>query len=118
MKKYLIFTSVVFHIVIIISLFWIVPFFYSSIQSGKEWASASENSEIGIVENVSVIKRDNVINIGYHISLNGNAIYLSGSSDKKYKVGDKLDIHISEHPYPPLDTLMITILGVHRGVDD
>lgn len=118
MKKYLIATSIVFHIVIIISMFWVVPFFYNSIQSGKEWTSARENSEIGIVENVSVIKRDGVVHIGYQISLNGKLIYLSGASDRKYKVGDNLDIHISEHPYQPLNSLMVTILGVHRGVDD
>ena len=118
MKKYLIATSIVFHIAIITSMFWVIPFFYNSIQSGKEWASASKNSEIGIVENVSVIERDGVVNIGYQISLNGKSIYLSGSSDKKYKVGDNLDIHISEHPYQPLNSLMVTILGVHRDIDD
>jgi hypothetical protein len=118
MKKYLIVTSIIFHVLILLSLFWLIPFFSNSIESGREWASASENSEIAIVEDVSVVNRDGVFHIGYEINLNGEVIYLSGSADKKYKIGDEVDVQITEHPYKPLNTLMVTIQGVHRGVDN
>ena len=87
-------------------------------EAGAEWASASENSEIGIVKDVTILSRDGVNHIGYEIDLDGQTLYMDGVSDKKYKVSDKLDLSITKHPYGPLNSLMITILGVHRGLDD
>lgn len=118
LKKYLIVTSIIFHVLILASLIWIVLFFKNSFEAGSEWAAAAENSEVGLVKDVAVIRRNGVPYVGYEIELNGQLLYLSGASDKKYKVNDEVDISISEHPYGPLNSLMITILGVHRSVDD
>ncbi len=114
MKNYLMVTSIIFHLVLLLSLFWIVPFYSRAIEEGANWAEASQNSEVGTVNDVALLEREGVRYVGYAIETGGSTLYLSGTTDDIYRIGDEVDLLISKHPYEPLDTLMVSILGVHR----
>lgn len=114
MKKYLMISSVILHSIIIVALFWLAPFFSDSFEQGKEWATATDNSEVGLIEDVAIISRGDTQHKGYAINLNGERIYLTSTSQETYRVGDAVNVFIAKHPYAPLNTLMVTILGVKR----
>ena len=113
-KNYLVVSSVIFHALILLSLFWIVPFFSRSVEMGTDQVDKLHNPEVGKVEDVSTLLRDGVPYNGYRININDKILYVTGSGDKKFRVGDEVDLSITEHPYKPLNTLMISILGVSR----
>ena len=109
LKKYLMVSSVILHLVILISLFWIIPFFTQSMKAGKTWAESIKTSESGVVKDVSEIVRDNLKYRGYWINYKDQNLYVMGTGTDEIEKGDKVNVIVNEHPYGPLKTLMVTI---------
>ncbi len=109
LKTYLIVTSVILHIAIILSLFWIVPLLNHSRDVGKLWLESPKKSEIGVVKNVSEIVRGNLKYKGYLVNYKGQDLYVMGTGADEIKKGDAVNVIVSEHPYRPLKTLMVYI---------
>lgn len=109
LKKYLIVTSVILHVAIVLSLIWVVPFLTHSMEVGKSWSELSKKGEIGVVENVSEIVRGNLKYKGYLVNYKGQNLYVMGTGTDEIKKGDVVNVMVSEHPYSPLKTLMVVI---------
>ena len=113
-KNYLVVSSVIFHLLILLSLFWVIPFLSRVSDISGDNVASYLSPEVGTVKDVTSIERDGVRYNGYKLELDGKDLYVSGSGDKLYRVGDDVDLSISEHPYGPLNTLMVSIHGVSR----
>ena len=87
-RNYLIVSSVIFHILILLSLFWIIPFFNHAAEMGVENIENFQSPEIGMIEDVSTITREGVAYNGYKIDLAGVALYVAGTGDATYRIGD------------------------------
>jgi hypothetical protein len=109
LKKYLMVSSVILHLVILISLFWIIPFYTQAMKAGKTWAESINTSESGVVKDVSEIVRDDLKYRGYCINYNDQNLYVMGSSMDGIEKGDEVNVMVNEHPYSPIKTLMVTI---------
>lgn len=114
LKKYLIVSSVIFHIIFLVSLYWVVPFFSRTAEMASRNVDSFQNPEVGTIESVSTLNRKGIPYNGYKIGLDGQSLYVTGNGDETYRVGDEVDLSITEHPYEPLNTLMINIMGVSR----
>ena len=108
-KKYLQVTSVLFHLAIVTSLFWIVPFFIHSANVGESWANSIIEAETGVIEEVSEIIDGKLKYKGYKVKYNEQSLYVSGLSSDDFKKGEIVNVMVNEHPYQPLETLMVTI---------
>ncbi len=113
-KGYLVISSVILHLLILLSLFWIIPFFSKTAEMGAAQFDSFQDPEVGVIEDVSTISRDAVSYNGYKIRFNEDTLYVAGTGDEIYRVGDEVDLSITEHLYKPLNSLMITILRVSR----
>ena len=109
LKGYLIVTSVIFHLGIVIALFWIVPFFAHARDVGKQWTESSASSQTGVVENVSEIVRGDLKYKGYWLKYEGQDLYVQGLESDGIQKGDAVQVTINEHPYEPLKTLIVTV---------
>jgi len=111
LKQYLLVSSVILHLTIIISLFWVVPLFTHAMEADKSWAeSANKNkSETGVVKDVSEIVRGKLKYKGYLVSYKDKNLYVMGNDLDKIKKGDVVNVMIDEHPFSPLKSLIVTV---------
>jgi hypothetical protein len=108
-KYYLIGTSIFFHAIILISLFWIIPFFNNASTAGKSWAESAMNPDKGIIEDVSTLEQDGLKYQGYKINYNDRTLYTMGTGNDEFEIGQTVNVMVNAHPYGPLKTLMVTI---------
>jgi hypothetical protein len=114
MKKiiigYCIVSSIILHIVVVGVAIWIAPTMMGAIKAGKQWAHINKNTESGIIKDIStIIEGDNKYN-GYAIEHKGKLLYVMGSPEDKYSIGDNVKIAINKHPYEKINSLMVVIL--------
>jgi len=109
LKQYLIASSVILHLAIALSLFWIIPFFTHSMKVGKSWAESSSKSENGVVKDVSEIVRGNLKYRGYLVNYKKQNLYVMGTGADDIEKGDVVKVMVNEHPYGPLKTLIVTV---------
>jgi hypothetical protein len=57
LKKYLMISSVILHLVLVLSLFWAIPFITESMNIGEEWVKSMNTSESGVCPKFSSIMR-------------------------------------------------------------
>jgi hypothetical protein len=78
-------------------------------KASKTFTESIKTSESGVVKDVSEIVRDDLKYKGYCINYNDQNLYVMGSSMDGIEKGDEVDVMVSEHPYGPIKTLMVTI---------
>ncbi len=109
-KIYLMASSIVLHIVLIVFLFWAEPFFSNASKSAKELAQSLQSpGEKGIVADVSEIIRGEYRYKGYLIKYNGQDLYVMGTGRDNIEKGDQVNVLIQEHPYTPTKSLMVVV---------
>ena len=97
------------HVIIVVSLFWIIPFFNNAINVGKSWAESNNNATGGIITDVCEIEKEGLKYRGYKILYNEKDLYVMGTGVEDCKTGDYVKVLINQHPYGPLKTLLVTI---------
>ncbi len=109
-KMYLIASSIVLHIVLIVVLFWAAPFYSNALESSKEMAQSFQGKgEKGTVANVSEIIRGEYRYKGYLLKYNGQDLYVMGTDNDNIVKGDQVNVLIQKHPYAPLKSLMVVV---------
>lgn len=109
-KMYLMASSIVLHIVLIVFLFWAAPFLSHASKAAKELTQSIQSpSEKGIVADVSEIIRGEYRYKGYLIKYNGQDLYVMGTGKDKIEKGDQVNVLIQEHPYAPTKSLMVVV---------
>jgi membrane protein implicated in regulation of membrane protease activity len=109
-KIYLMASSVVLHIVLIVFLFWAAPFYSNASKAANELAQNMQSSgEKGIVTDVSEIIRGEYRYKGYLIKYNGQDLFVSGTGRDTIEKGDQVNVLIQEHPYAPTKSLMVIV---------
>lgn len=109
LKIYLIVTSVIFHLGIAMSLIWIIPTISHACKVGTQWAKSTSTAETGVVEDVSEIIRGDLKYKGYWLKYEGQNLYVQGLDSDEIQKGDAVQVIVNEHPYGPLNTLIVTV---------
>ena len=109
LKTYLIVTSVIFHLGIAMSLIWIIPTISHACRVGTQWAESTTIAKTGVVEDVSEIMRGNLKYKGYWLKYEGQDLYVQGLDSDDIHKGDTVHVTVNEHPYGPLNTLIVTV---------
>jgi hypothetical protein len=108
-KGYLIITSIIGHLLVVISLFWLIPLYTNAISVGKSVTESMKKASHGKIEDLCEIEQNGKKYIGYKISYNDKPLYVMGIGPDEHKIGDTVKVLISDHPYGPLKTLIITL---------
>ncbi len=109
-KIYLMASSIVLHIVLIVFLFWAAPFYSNASKAANELAQSIQSpGEKGIVTGVSEIIRGEYRYKGYLVKYNGQDLYVTGTGKDTIEKGDQVNVLIQEHPYAPTRSLMVIV---------
>jgi hypothetical protein len=92
LNKYLVVTSVIFHIAILISLYWIIPY-YENVQEGfKVGVNSSNYENNAIVRDISEISRNGFKYEGYLVEMDGQDLYIPSTGDNSFIVGEEVKV--------------------------
>jgi len=109
-KMYLMASSIVLHIALIVFVLWASPFYSNASKAGKQWAQSIQNpGEKGIVADVSEIIRGEYRYKGYLVKYSGQDLYVMGTGKDNIEKGDQVNVMIQEHPYAPTKSLMVVV---------
>lgn len=107
-KIYLMITSVVLHIALIVFIIWAMPVFTG--KAGGQWEqNVQTKGDLGVVADVSEIVRGENRYRGYLVKSNGKDLYLAGDPGSNLEKGDQVRVMLQEHPYAPSKSLMVFI---------
>lgn len=105
LNKYLVVTSVIFHIAILTSLYWIVPY-YKNIQGGFETGVNSSNYENNaIVRDISEISQNGLKYKGYLVEMDGQDLYIPSMGAESFIVGEEVKVMTMINSFNDLNTL-------------
>jgi hypothetical protein len=110
--KYLIVTSVVFHILLLASLYWVLPYYNYMQDTVKTNMDSHKQENYAVVKNVTEISRNGLKYKGYLVSMDGQDLYVQGTGDDSIAVNEEVKILINVHPYKDLQTL--TVIAVKK----
>ena len=96
-KGYLIFTSVIFHLALVGSLYWILPLYNDALHTTESLVESFEQESLGTVISKSEISRGDLTYKGYLVKYNGMDLYLPGVPNNKIEIGDQIQIITYEH---------------------
>jgi len=113
LKGYLILSSVILHLLLLLALIWAVPFFQNAEKSGRQMAEAMKEENIAVVEDVSELSKNEYKYNGYKINYNGRILYVTGAGEDAIKAGDRVNVVIAEHPYLPTKSLIVSIMKIN-----
>lgn len=113
LKGYLIVTSVILHLLLLLALIWAVPFLKNADKSGRQMVEAMKEENIAVVEDVSELTKNEFQHKGYKINYNGKILYVMGAGEVEIKTGDRVNVMISEHPYSPMKSLIVSIMKIN-----
>jgi len=108
-KNYFIATSVLFHLLASIALFWIVPIFINAQHFAADWKKISAKAETGKILDICNLERNGFFYQGYSIDYHGKSIYLMGNSRNDYKIGEEVKVIVSDHPSGLRKTLIVML---------
>lgn len=115
LKTYLMASSVVLHIVLIVGIIWAVPFFSRAAKTGKQIAQTIQNpQDKGVVADVSEIVRGEYRYKGYLVKFHDKDLYVMGTGKDNIEKGDQVNVMIQEHPYAPTKSLMVVLTKAEK----
>jgi hypothetical protein len=112
LNKYLIVTSVIFHLVLIASLFWILPYYGYMNDTIKTNADSRKQAKTAIVKDITEFSRNGLNYRGYLVNVDGQDLYISGVGNDAFALGEEINILVSVHPFKDIQTL--TVIGVKK----
>ena len=104
-KGYLVFTSVIFHLALAGSLYWIMPLYDDAIHSTESLAESIAQESLGTVTDKSEITRGNLTYTGYSVKFEGSNLYLTGTPNDEIEIGEQVQIITYEHLRSGVPTL-------------
>ena len=105
LNKYLVITSVIFHIAILTSLYWIIPH-YEKVQEGFETGVNSSNYENNaIIRDISEISQNGLNYKGYLVEIDGQDLYIPSAGADSFIVGEEVKIMTMINSFNDLNTL-------------
>jgi hypothetical protein len=107
LKRYLVVSSVIVHVVVVVALVWAAPLIGQGMDFAKSFRELVEESEIGVVEDVSEIVRGDSKYRGYLVNYKGQDLFVSGKAWDDIKEGDVVNVVVSEVPRSPM--LMVIV---------
>jgi hypothetical protein len=106
LSKYLKVTSVLFHIALLASLYWVLPY-YKNIQEGfKTGINSSEYENTAIVKDITEISRGVLRYKGYLVEMDGQNLYVTSMGDYSFIVGEEVKIMTTVNSFNDKDRLM------------
>jgi len=112
LSKYLIATSVVFHILLLASLYWVLPYYNYMQDTVKTNMDSYKQENYAVVKNVTEMSRNGLKYRGYLVSMDGQDLYVQGTGDDSIAVNEEVKILINAHPFKDLQTL--TVIAVKK----
>jgi hypothetical protein len=108
--KYLKVTSVLFHIALLASLYWVIPY-YKNVQANfKIGINSSEYENTAIVKDITEISRNGLKYKGYLVEMDGQNLYVPSMGDNSIIVGEEVQIMTMVNSFKDLNTLFAIAL--------
>ena len=105
LSKYLKVTSVLFHIALLASLYWVIPY-YKNVQANfKIGINSSEYENTAIVKDITEISRNGLKYKGYLVEMDGQNLYVPSMGDNSIIVGEEVQIMTMVNSFKDLNTL-------------
>ena len=92
LTKYLIVTSVLFHIALLVSLYWVLPYYKNIQESFKTSVNSSEYENTAVVKDITELSRGGLTYKGYLVEMHGQNLYVSNMSGASFTVGEEVKI--------------------------
>ena len=110
LNKYLIITSIILHIVILIGIFFGVSHFDNVRESFKAGVDSYKYDNDALVKGVTEINRNGLKYKGYLVEMNGDDLYVPGNGNDDIVVGETVKIMTMVNSFNDVDTLTIVVL--------
>lgn len=108
--KYLIVTSVIFHLLLVAALFWGLPYYSHMQDSVKRNVDSYQHANSAVVKGITEISRDGVKYKGYLVNMDGQDLYVAGVGDQSIALDEEVKILIGVHPYKDIQSLTVIAL--------
>lgn len=112
LKKYLVVTSVIFHVLLFSSAYWLLPYYNYMQDTVKTNIDAYKKEQTAIVKDITEISRNGLTYKGYLVSMDGQNLYVQGMGDESIALNEEVKILINTHPFKDLQTL--TVIAIKK----
>jgi hypothetical protein len=105
-------TSVIFHIALLASLYWVLPYYDYMKDTVKTNMDSYKQENYAIVKDITEISHNGLKYKGYLVNMDGQDLYVQGMGDDSITLGEEIKILISVHPFKDLQTL--TVIAIKK----
>jgi hypothetical protein len=105
LNKYLVVTSVIFHIAILTSLYWIIPHYEKVLEGFETGVNSSNYENNAIIRDISEISQNGLKYKGYLVEIDGQDLYIPSAGADSFIVGEEVKIMTMINSFNDLNTL-------------